>query len=309
VRIPCHHTLVLRWEHGEREPTLHDLPVLARILEVTLGDLLDDVELPSIRTWSSRAHDRGERLRLGGRLRLARERRDLSVWDVYVASGISGGRLLRIERGNDPSLAEACQLARLYELAIEDLVMPSRVDSRQDIPTVWGSKTPSAAVVGPGIHDAKVRVVTSPNQGHGASSADHNDSNAISIAESLVAVDALVAPVDTDGNDLRSRSDRFDEPRDARVEDRNHVEQDIVCHSRNRRQGGRVPQHEVPILRRAEVKAGRFLDRGIEAGRLAGAEERRAKADRNGCDLFALGLASLGRQSSQELVDVVADGL
>ena len=131
-RLHRYHSLILRWEQGRREPTLRDLAALARVFEMTVDELLRDVCLTGERTWSSRAYALPQRKMVGSRLRLAREYRGLSVWDVYVALGLGGRRLIAIEDGADPSLAEARSLVTLYQVTLEDLIAQQRFDSNED---------------------------------------------------------------------------------------------------------------------------------------------------------------------------------
>lgn len=145
LRLRCHHTLVLRWERGQREPTIHDLDAIARVFAVSPDELLRDLELTGQRTWSSRAHPARKRRLVGFRLRLARDRAGLSAWDVYLALGVDGERLIAIERGADPSLGEVRDLARLYEISLRQLLMAGGVDGCGALSTFPRSTTPTHA--------------------------------------------------------------------------------------------------------------------------------------------------------------------
>ena len=148
LRLRCHHTLVLRCERGQREPTVHDLDAIARVFAISPDDLLRGLELTGQRTWSSRAHPARKRRLIGFRLRLARERAGLSVWDVYLAAGVDGERLVAIERGVDPSLGEVRDLALLYEISLRQLLVPAGVDGCGDLSTFTASTTPTHAAPG-----------------------------------------------------------------------------------------------------------------------------------------------------------------
>lgn len=116
-RLRRDHSLVLRWEQGRREPTLHDLAALARVFEVTIDDLVRDVYLTGERTWSSRAHAVAQRRLVGSRLQSARERHCLSVWDVY-------GRLWRSrsQRHDSQTRGESGSRSRCQHREAEGLV-------------------------------------------------------------------------------------------------------------------------------------------------------------------------------------------
>ena len=122
IRLGCHHTLVLRWEQGLREPAVHDLIAIARLFGVEVDDILDCVNLEQGRVASSRAHGWQSRQRLAKRLYESRIRRDLCLWDVYVATGINGRRLRTIESGADPTLLELRLLATAYDTRPRDLL-------------------------------------------------------------------------------------------------------------------------------------------------------------------------------------------
>jgi len=178
-RLRRDHSLILRWEQGRREPTLHDLAALARVFEVTVDDLVRDVCLTGERTWSSRAHVVTRRRLVGSRLQAARERQRLSVWNVYVRLDMDGRRLIAIEGGVDPRLAEARSLAALYGVTLEDLVAPPRFDTSEDLPRVSRSMTPTVASRGHGLSDTTVRLVASPGHAPGASTQRQKASYAI----------------------------------------------------------------------------------------------------------------------------------
>lgn len=122
VRLGCHHTLVLRWEQGLREPAVHDLVAIARLFRVEVDDILACADRDQGRVASSRAHGFRSRQRLASRLCEARTQRRLRLWDVYTATGITGRRLRTIEAGADPSLCELRLLATLYERRPQDLL-------------------------------------------------------------------------------------------------------------------------------------------------------------------------------------------
>ncbi len=124
VRLGCHHTLVLRWEQGVREPAVHDLVAIARLFGVEVDEVLRGAILVQGRVSSSRAHGRRSRQRLASRLREARVGQGLGHWDVYVATGIPGRRLRTIEAGADPSLREIQLLASALEVRATDLLSP-----------------------------------------------------------------------------------------------------------------------------------------------------------------------------------------
>ena len=123
VRLGCHHTLVLRWEQGLREPAVHDLVAIARVFGVEVDAVLERVDLEQGRIASSRAHGWKARQRLAARLRDIRFQRGLQLWDVFLATGITGRRLRTIEAGADPSLLEMRLLANVYEVRLRDLLM------------------------------------------------------------------------------------------------------------------------------------------------------------------------------------------
>ena len=125
MRIARDHAIVSRWESGEREPTLLDLAMVARVLRVPLDDLLTDVDVAGPgRRRSSRAHGKGARDAIGRNLRTARLTRRLRLTAVSGGSGIHPRRLLAIESGIDPTLAELTGLLALYGLK------PSQMTSR-----------------------------------------------------------------------------------------------------------------------------------------------------------------------------------
>lgn len=60
---------------------------------------------------------------LGRQLKLFREARQLSVWDVCRMTGVDGGNLSRIERGEKAlNLEVALALCPVYGCTVEDLV-------------------------------------------------------------------------------------------------------------------------------------------------------------------------------------------
>jgi hypothetical protein len=105
---------------------------------------------------------------VGSRLRSSRECRGLSVWDVYMALGLLGRRLMAIEGGVDPSLTEVRWLVGLYGITLEDLIAPQRFDTSEDLLRVSRSMTPTIASGGHGLSDTTVRLVASPERGPGA---------------------------------------------------------------------------------------------------------------------------------------------
>jgi transcriptional regulator with XRE-family HTH domain len=111
-RIERRHSVVSRWEHDRLEPALPDLVRLARLLRVTVDQVLSGVRLPAGRRWSSRAHPARERAALGAALAALRVHAGLDLRGAVEATGIPGRRIDRIEAGADPSLAE---LRRLLE--------------------------------------------------------------------------------------------------------------------------------------------------------------------------------------------------
>lgn len=145
LRLGRDHTLVLRWERGEREPTVWDVAAMARVLGATPDDLLAGARLAGNRAWSSRAHPPGPRRRLGLLLAASRRRLRLDAWDVYRATGIDGRRLLAIERGADPSLAEARGLIGLCGLRLAEILPRVSLDVPEVLPRVWRSTTPDPA--------------------------------------------------------------------------------------------------------------------------------------------------------------------
>jgi hypothetical protein len=109
---------------------------VARIYGVGVDDLLADVDLQCGRTLSSRAHGSSVRRRLGQRLSTLRVRRGLGIWDVYLATGITGRRLRTIEAGADPSLFELRCLSTVLDVRLRDLLTGSRSEAhlRADLP-------------------------------------------------------------------------------------------------------------------------------------------------------------------------------
>ena len=122
MRLSCDHSLVVRWERGDREPAPQDLARLARVLRVTADELLAGVDLDCGRVASSRSHGQSSRERLGARIRTLRRRSSITPWDVFVATGIDGRRLRTIEAGADPSLAELRAVVSLLGASVGQLL-------------------------------------------------------------------------------------------------------------------------------------------------------------------------------------------
>ena len=122
MRLGCDHSLVVRWERGDREPAPQDLARLARVLRTSADDLLTGAALGCGRVASSRSHGQSSRERLGGRIRTLRRRSSITPWDVFVATGIDGRRLRTIEAGADPSLAELRAIAGLLGASVGHLL-------------------------------------------------------------------------------------------------------------------------------------------------------------------------------------------
>lgn len=127
-RIERRHSIVSRWESGEREPTAWDLDRLRRILGLDLDRLLAACALSSSgRRWSSRAHPQRKRAQLGRALAAARLAAKVSLAEC-VRHGVLGRRLLRIEAGVDPSLQELRLLCDLYGYAVSDILRAAVLD-------------------------------------------------------------------------------------------------------------------------------------------------------------------------------------
>jgi transcriptional regulator with XRE-family HTH domain len=122
LRLECDHTLVLRWESGEREPSPWDLVALGRFYGQPVSGLLNDLILPSGRRWSSRRHSEQRRLLLGERLLTARRNAALSPWEVTRRTGIPTRRIIAIEHGRDPSLFEMQRLGLAYATTVDELL-------------------------------------------------------------------------------------------------------------------------------------------------------------------------------------------
>lgn len=127
-RIERRHSIVSRWESGEREPTAWDLDRLRRILGLDLDRLLAACALSSYgRRWSSRAHPQRKRAQLGRALAAARLAANVSLAEC-VGHGVLGRRLLRIEAGVDPSLQELRLLCDLYGYGVSDILRAAVLD-------------------------------------------------------------------------------------------------------------------------------------------------------------------------------------
>lgn len=112
-------------ENGKKQPSVKTLEALATALNVSLDSLLDN----SAETFEVTAPGREEK-ELGLRLRLARERKNLSVKEVAEAAGMSPGYLVEIERGAaTPSLDTLRKLAEIVALPLADAL---RCDSLGD---------------------------------------------------------------------------------------------------------------------------------------------------------------------------------
>lgn len=126
MRLGCDHSLIVRWERGDREPAPQDLARLARIFRVGAGELLAGVTLGRGRVASSRSHSRSSRVRLGRRLAEERAMRAVGLWEIFAATGIDGRRVRAIEGGVDPSLGELRALCEAFEVPVGD-VLDSRM--------------------------------------------------------------------------------------------------------------------------------------------------------------------------------------
>ncbi len=125
--------MVSRWESGDREPTVFDLISLARVLSVALAALVDRAERPGIgRRSASRAGSRSDRLALGRGLLVARRGVRMSLADAASATTIPTWRLMRIEAGCDPTIAELRALQRVIGFEIRALVGRARLDASSD---------------------------------------------------------------------------------------------------------------------------------------------------------------------------------
>lgn len=123
MRLGCDHSLIVRWERGDREPAPQDLARLARVLRTTTDDLLTGADLGCGRVASSRSHGHSSRERLGARIRTLRRRSSITPWEVFVATGIDGRRLRTIEAGADPSLAELRAIAEVLGSSLHRLLV------------------------------------------------------------------------------------------------------------------------------------------------------------------------------------------
>lgn len=127
------HTVVSRWELDTLEPTPTDLVTLARALRVPIDQLLQDAALSVGRRWSSRSHPASRRVALGAALSAARQRSDVDLRTAVARTGISGRRILRIEGGVDPSLAELRLLAALVQRTQGDLIRSALAPPRSGV--------------------------------------------------------------------------------------------------------------------------------------------------------------------------------
>lgn len=127
------HTIVSRWERGLREPTLLDLHRVCGALGLSVDAVFSLAAHPRAgRRWSSRAHSEAARRRVGSALALARRSRGLLPSDVRRFGGIPAQRLLAIEAGADPSLAELWRLRELLHLDLDGVARIDRPEPGHD---------------------------------------------------------------------------------------------------------------------------------------------------------------------------------
>jgi transcriptional regulator with XRE-family HTH domain len=123
-RLERNASVVSRWEAGVLEPTVWDLYRLGRILRCSVCGLVAGARGPG-RRWSSRSHVHRRRLAIGRALARARHAAGLTLADVVDATRIRGRRVIEIEAGRDPSLAEATTLVTLYGTCLDAIVVAS----------------------------------------------------------------------------------------------------------------------------------------------------------------------------------------
>ena len=134
-RIARTPSMVSRWESGDREPTVFDLVSIGRVVGVSPAVLVEQTERAGIgRRWSCRATSWRNRAALGRGLRLARREAGISLVGAASASGIPTWRLLRIEAGSDPTIAEVCALRRVVRFDVRALVEQARHGA---VPEPW----------------------------------------------------------------------------------------------------------------------------------------------------------------------------